>query len=89
MIMLASSFCLVFLLGLQQQNVTHQLHGWSVVTSFAIAAAQVVFIKETVSGDYLTSILLLGAGGGLGASASILVHTRWIRRPRNVIGENI
>lgn len=84
-----SSLFLVFLLGIQQQNVTHKLHGWSMVTSFAIALVQVTFIKDTVAGDYWATVLQMGAGGALGASLSIFVHTRWVCRPRNVIGEKI
>ncbi|MBE9538498.1 MAG: hypothetical protein IMF06_05405 [Proteobacteria bacterium] len=89
MTLFISSFFLIFLLGIQQQNVTHKLHGWSVVTSFAIAAAQVGFIKGTVAGEYVATVLQMGAGGGLGASLSIFVHSRWLHRPRNVIGEEI
>lgn len=85
MMLFASSFFLVFLLGIQQQNVTHQFYWWSAVTSFAIAIAQVSFIKGTVAGDYLSTVLLMGAGGAVGASLSIYVHTRLINRNNNPI----
>jgi len=87
MTLFISSLFLVFLLGIQQQNVTHRMHLWSMVTSFAIAAAQVGFIKLTVAGEYLATVLQMGGGGALGASLSIFVHTRLVNRSRNVIGE--
>ena len=89
MILFFSALALVFLLGLQQQHITHGKHGWSAITSFAIAAAQVGFVQSTVGTDFATGVLLLGAGGALGASASMIVHRRWICRPRNVIGETL
>lgn len=90
-----SSFCLVFLLGLQQQNVTHEHHGWSVIISFFIAAAQVAFIKQTVITEFLAAVLSLGCGGAIGASLSIVFHKKIVRRKgsrrRNVglIGKEI
>lgn len=68
-------FLLVFLLGLQQQHITHEKHAWSAVTSYLLAAAQVLLIKEAVVSDWL-GIFWLGTGGAIGASASILVHKR-------------
>lgn len=68
-------FLLVFLFGLQQQHITHEKHTWSAVTSYLLAAAQVLLIKEAVVSDWL-GIFWLGTGGAIGASASILVHKR-------------
>jgi len=77
--LLAIGFALIFLLGLQQQHIAHENHGWSVLTSYAIAAAQVMFVQESVVTDALGAFWL-GTGGALGASASIVVHKRFIRR---------
>lgn len=88
MALFIASFCLVFLLGLQQQNVTHEYHGWSLVTSYLIAMAQVGFIQITAGGDYLTSVMVSGTGGALGASLSMVVHKQ-IRRRRPVIGSRV
>lgn len=79
---LLSSFCLVFLLGFQQQNVTHENHAASIATSFFIALAQTAFIRGAVAGDFWWTVTCLGAGGAAGASLSIVVHKRIFRRKR-------
>lgn len=68
---------MVFLLGLQQQHVTHGKHGWSVATSYLLAFAQVTLIQEAVASDWV-GVLLLGTGGAIGASASMVVHRKFI-----------
>jgi len=83
-----SSLALIFLLGLQQQNVTAQWHGYSFLTSFGIAGAQIFFIKSTVSTDLWVGVLAMGLGSAIGASASIVVHN-FLRRRKSVIGKII
>ena len=73
MSLLFIGFLLVFLLGLQQQNVTHEKHLWSAITSYLIAGAQVLLIKESVASDW-AGVMWLGTGGALGASASMIAH---------------
>lgn len=89
MTLFISSLCMVFLLGIQQQNVTHEHHGWSLITAYLIAIAQTAFLKEAVAMDYWNAVFLLGTGGALGASLSMVVHKRFIRRrskPSVVLG---
>jgi len=83
-----SSMAFIFLLGVQQQNITAQWHGYSFLTSFLIAGAQIVFIKSTVSSDLWIGILTMGLGSALGASASIVAHN-FLRKRRPVIGSLI
>ncbi len=71
-------FATIFLLGLQQQHITHERHGWSALTCYAISAAQVVFVKEAGGTDMLGAFWL-GTGSALGASLSIVVHKRFMR----------
>lgn len=77
MTLFIAGFVTVFLLGMQQQNVTHGKHGWSFVTSYLIAGAQVLMVKESVVADWL-GVLLLGTGGALGVSLSMVVHRKYI-----------
>lgn len=92
MLLFFSSLCMVFLLGMQQQNVTHKHHGASVITSMGLALAQVTFIQHTAAGPFWHSALALWLGGALGASLSMVLHGHLIgalsRLRRNgVIGE--
>lgn len=80
-----SGLLYVFLLGIQQQNITHKQHGWSAVTSFALAAALALVVQGAVQGRLWWFVLLYGAGSAAGASLSIIVHRRWINR--GVIGD--
>jgi hypothetical protein len=55
--------------------------------------AQLAFIKSGVASDYWHGVALLGTGGAIGATLSIVVHKRFIRgrkgRGVGVIGERI
>lgn len=88
MIIFLSGFVYVFLLGLQQQNITHEHHGKSIVVSYLLAIATLYMVQGAAQNDPLHFVLLYGTGSALGASLSIIVH-KWFRRPRNVIGEKI
>lgn len=90
-----SSLGMVFLLGFQQLNVQHGLHGKSFATSLFIAYAQVVFIQQVGGSDLLLAGLVAGIGGGIGASLSIVTHRHMrsrgglFRRRDGVIGEKL
>lgn len=87
MILFLSGFVYVFLLGIQQQNITHEHHGKSVVVSYLLAIAT-LYMVQGAAGNPLKFVLLYGSGSAVGASLSIIVH-KWFRRPRNVIGEKL
>ena len=87
MILFISGFVYIFLLGIQQQNITHEHHGKSVLVSYLLAVAT-LYMVQGAQQDPLHFILLYGTGSALGASLSIIVH-KWFRRPRNVIGEKL
>lgn len=86
LIVFIAGFFYVFLLGFQQQNITHEHHGKSVVTSYLLAFALVFVVQGAVHESRWWFVVLFGSGSAIGASLSILVH-KWFRRPRNVIGE--
>lgn len=73
MSLLFIGFVLIFLLGMQQQHIEHKKHLWSAITSYLIAGAQVLLIKESVASDW-AGVMWLGTGGALGASASMIAH---------------
>jgi hypothetical protein len=81
MLIFISGFIYVFLLGFQQQNITHEHHAKSVIVSYALAAAMYYLIQGIFNHPPLIFILLFGSGSALGASLSILAH-KWFRRPR-------
>jgi hypothetical protein len=75
-----SSFCMVFLLGIQQQNIVHGHYFYSAITSMCIAMVQVLFIQGVATGEYWTTVIPLGLGGAIGASCSMLFHRKILRR---------
>lgn len=72
-------FFTIFLLGLQQQHITYERHGWSALTCYALAYVQVMFVKEAGTTDLLGAFWF-GTGSVIGSSLSIVVHRRFIRR---------
>jgi hypothetical protein len=68
-----STFFTVFLLGFQQQNVTHG-HYWAAAgTSIAIAGAQYTMIDGVAHGG---NWMLMGIGGACGVTLSMWLHKR-------------
>lgn len=88
MITFLAGFVYVFLLGFQQQNITHEMHGKSIAVSYLLALATLYVVQGAVQDDPLMFVLLYGTGSALGASLSIIIH-KWFRRPRDVIGDKI
>lgn len=77
-IMLAT-FALVFLRGLQQQNVIGGHYVLAAITPYAIAVAEVASVLWVVSIGW-QSIPWVGTGGALGVLAAMWVHRRFFRR---------
>lgn len=74
-----STFFTVFLLSFQQQNVVHG-HYWAAAgTSVAIAAAQYVMISSVIHGG---SWILMGIGGAIGVTSSMLVHRKYMGKKK-------
>lgn len=86
MLIFIAGFIYVFLLGFQQQNITHEHHGKSVLTSFGLSAATFYLVQGLMANDAATFILWYGSGSAIGASLSIVAH-KWFRKPALAAGE--
>ena len=73
-----STFALVFLRAIQQQNVIHGNYVMAAITPFAIAAAEVLTVIWMVDIGP-SSIPMVGAGGACGVILAMALH-RKIRR---------
>ena len=71
-----STMFLTFTLGFQQMNVTRGHYRLAALTSFCIAFAQYWMISGVAHGG---SWVLMGIGGALGVTLSMLVHRKFVR----------
>lgn len=71
-----SSFLFVFLKAFQQLNVVHKQYLWVLPTSMLMAACEVYIIATAARTGFGWLILFIGVGSGLGALASMYVHTK-------------
>lgn len=79
MMLFISTFALVFLRAIQQQNVIHGHYLSAALTPFAIACAEVATVIWVVKTGW-PSIPWVGAGGALGVTAGMYCHRRWWRK---------
>lgn len=77
--MFASSFIVVFLMGLQSRNVHASRYVAAVMTSFGISVSQFIFVKYAVNGSYAV-FFTCAAGGCLGIAFSIWFYTQFMER---------
>ena len=70
-----SAFFTVFLLGIQQQNVTGRHYLAAVLTSFGIGAAQ-IFLWRLVPGASASEIAATLCGGPVGIVSAMWAHPR-------------
>lgn len=75
----ASSFFVVFLLGVQSKNVMNSRYVAAMVTSFGISVSNFLFVKYASAGG-LTEFSVAATGGMLGIASSILFYDRILRR---------
>lgn len=73
--LIAATFALVFLRGLQQQNVIHGNYLAAAVTPFAIAVAEVASVVWVVQTGW-AAVPYVGLGGSLGIVCAMLLHRR-------------
>lgn len=79
MLLFFASLITVFLLVFQQQNVTHKLYMWAVITSFGITLGQVFVIRGiSIDSSYFNVMSMMG-GGALGVVLSMLAHERLVK----------
>ena len=74
-----SSLALVFLRGMQQQNVIGGHYLAAAVTPFAIAAAEVASVLYVVKIGW-SAVPVVGVGGSIGVCLAMFVYRR--RRPK-------
>jgi hypothetical protein len=74
-----ASFVMVFLKGMQTQNVIHKNYKSAIVVSYAMAVADIAIISLIVSGGW-DMLLPIGTGGTLGIVGSMYIHSRYIKK---------
>lgn len=85
LMILVAGFAYIFLLGIQQQNITHENHFFSFISCYLLALTFAVLISELQNTTVLAFTFLYGTGSAIGASLSIVVHKRWMRKPDSFI----
>ena len=75
MTILLATFALVFLRGIQQQNVIGGHYLAAAITPYAIACAEVASVLLVVSTGW-TAIPWVGTGGALGVTAAMWSHRK-------------
>ena len=79
LILFASAFSTVFLLGFQQKNVHGNHYLAAIVTSLGIGTAQ-IFLWRLVPDASGSQIIATLAGGPIGIVAAMWAHPRMMRR---------
>lgn len=78
-IIFCSTFILVFSLGFQSLNVNNGHYKAAFVTSFAIAASNLVLFKTVPQANWLEIAAYLAAGP-CAIVSSMWVHARWMKK---------
>ena len=81
---MVATFALVFLRGIQQQNVIHGHYFWAAITPYAIAMAEVAFVLWVVDLGW-SSVPWVGTGGAMGVTLAMFTHRKISGRTRNAI----
>jgi hypothetical protein len=74
----ASSFCVVFALGLQSLNVNNGHYLLAALTSFGIGSMQMILFKLAPHASWTEAAAFIG-GGPLGITASMWAHPRMVK----------
>lgn len=77
---LLSSFAIVFLRGIQQQNVIHKNYGLAALTSYGLAICEVAVLLIVVDKGW-SAVPFVGTGGALGVTAAMWTHGRYLSKP--------
>lgn len=75
---LLASFVMVFLKGMQTQNIIHKNYKAAIVVSYLMAVADIALISLIVSGGW-DMVLPIGTGGTLGIICSMYLHSVFIK----------
>lgn len=73
-IVFASTFFNVFLLGFNSKNVHQSRYLLAFLTSWGITVAQYFFVKYATHGSGVEFVMVAGVGGSLGIVFAIIVH---------------
>lgn len=73
-----ATFILVFMRAIQQQNVIGKHYAMAAITSYCIAAAEVLVIYWIASKG-IDAFLWVGTGGALGVTLAIFLHTKLVK----------
>lgn len=76
LIAFCAAFVFIFLKAFQQLNVMHKQYLLVLPTSMLMAACEVYVIATTARNGYGWIVLAIGLGSGLGAMASMWLHSR-------------
>ncbi len=79
LLLFASTFAVVFFLGLQSLNVNGGHYALAFCTSFAIGASQLALYRY-MPDPTLTQTIAYLIGGPIGIVTSMWVHRRFVRR---------
>jgi len=74
-----ATFALVFLRGIQQQNVIHGNYVSAAITPYAIACAEVASVLWVVATGW-PAVPWVGTGGAFGVVSAMVMHRRYFRR---------
>jgi len=80
LIAFCAAFVSIFLKAFQQLNVAHKKYRYVMPTSLLMTCCDVYVITTTVQNGFGWQVLAIGIGAGLGAMASMWVHTRLTKR---------
>lgn len=76
-----ASLIMVFLKGMQTQNVIHKNYKSAIIVSYLMAVADIAIIGLIVNGGW-DMLLPIGTGGTLGIVCSMYMHARFVKQPR-------
>ncbi len=79
MILLFSTFGLVFMRAIQQQNLIHRNYKMAAITPFAIAVFEVATVLFVVDVGW-PAVPWVGTGGALGVTFAMWFHSRFISK---------
>jgi hypothetical protein len=77
-LLMLSTFVLVFLRAFQTQNVIHRHYYFAGATSFLMAGAEVAVVLGVVSTGW-AAVPWIGTGGALGVTASMFLHKKYLQ----------
>ena len=77
--LLLATFGLVFMRGIQQQNVIHGNYVLASITPYAIAVFEVATVLWVVDTGW-SAVPWVGTGGAMGVTAAMYLHRRYLKR---------